>query len=121
MRKKPISLVGGAAPSFQCSSRETLPTYRARAAPSLPALSIAMAQAAATRRATARGHAMGAWRREKGEWCTMCDRCGESLALATGALSAAGVAAVKAQNGVVGEMEGSVVYVLGAALQPCPR
>ncbi|RWC04301.1 MAG: hypothetical protein EOQ56_04795 [Mesorhizobium sp.] len=84
-------------------------------------MSIASAQAAATRRATARGHVMGAWHREKGEWGTTCDRCGESLALASGALSAAGVAAVKAQGGVAGEMEGAVVYVLGAALEPCAR
>ncbi|RUV63190.1 MULTISPECIES: hypothetical protein [unclassified Mesorhizobium] len=90
-------------------------------APLLPALSIASAQAAATRRATARGHAMGAWHREKGEWCTICDRCGERLELATGALSAAGVAAVKGQGGIAGAMAGGVVYVLGSALEPCPR
>ncbi|MER9634260.1 hypothetical protein [Mesorhizobium sp. M0228] len=123
MPKRAISLAGGGAAStpFQSSSRETLPTYHARAAPLLPALSIATAQAAATRRATARGHAMGAWRREKGEWCTICERCGEKLDLATGALSAAGVAAVKAQGGIAGEMEGGIVYVLGGALEPCPR
>ncbi|TIO36536.1 hypothetical protein [Mesorhizobium sp.] len=93
--------------------------FHARATPLLPALSVATAQAAATRRATARGHAMGAWRREKGEWRSTCDRCGESLDLATGALSAAGVAAVKAQGGIAGEMDGAVVYALGGALECC--
>ncbi|MER9225696.1 hypothetical protein [Mesorhizobium sp. M0664] len=120
-KKKSISLPGRTSRPFQSSSRETLPTFHTRVAPLLPALSIATAQAAAVRRATARGHTMGPWRREKGEWCTMCDRCGEKLDLATGALSAAGVAAVKAQGGIAGEMEGGIVYVLGSALEPCPR
>ncbi|RWB94616.1 MAG: hypothetical protein EOQ56_30760 [Mesorhizobium sp.] len=96
-----------------------MPTFHARAAPFLPTMSLATAQVAATRRAAARGHAMGAWRGEKGEWCSTCDRCGQSLELAVGALSAAGVAAVRAQNGVAGEMEGVVVYVLGGALEAC--
>ncbi|MER9712841.1 hypothetical protein NKJ13_21620 [Mesorhizobium sp. M0174] len=62
---------------------------------------------------------MGPWHRDKGEWRSACVRCGETLDLATGALSAAGVAAVKAQGGIVGEMDGTVVYALGAALEPC--
>jgi hypothetical protein len=85
----------------------------------LPRLSIPAAQAAAVRRAVARGHVMEDWQRDKAEWSTRCDRCGQSLHLATGSLSAAGVAAIKAQGGVVGEMDGGVVYVLGAALEPC--
>ncbi|RWM21739.1 MAG: hypothetical protein EOR73_10015 [Mesorhizobium sp.] len=85
----------------------------------LPALSLATAQAAAVRRATARGHAMGAWRRQNGEWRSTCMHCGESLDLAIGALSSAGVAAVKGAGGIAGEMGGGVVYVLGSALEPC--